>query len=79
MGQGMRQRPLIGPEVEDGAELPADIVEPLDQPVGDFGVQKPNTAAARRALAVKAPGTPVKQCGRVVLGGRHSVLSPVAG
>ena len=48
-----RERTVVRAEVERHAKLPFDIVEALDQPIGDFRMQELDAAAARRTVAVR--------------------------
>jgi hypothetical protein len=52
-------------QIEHRAESPADIVEPVDDPLGDLAVQEIDRAAPRRALAVQPPGPAIEQWRRL--------------
>ena len=49
-----------------------DIVEPLGQSIGDFGMQELDAASARSAVAVQPPGAPIEQHKWEVLGADHA-------
>ena len=51
---------MVRPEIERHAKLPFDIVEALDKPIGDFSMQKLDTAVACRTIAVPPPGAPIE-------------------
>ena len=65
-----RQRSALAAGIERGAISFAGIfspgiIEPLDKPGGDFGMQKVNAAAARRPVAMHSPGAAVEEGERV--------------
>ena len=68
----LRARPLRQPagedavaraEIEHIGKFPVDQVEAVEQPLGDFVMQKIDRAR-RRAVAVGAPGAAIEQRGR---------------
>ena len=63
--QRLRQPALTRAEIEHCPKSPADIVEAVGQPLGDFGMQKIDAALPRGALAVQAPGAAVEQHDRL--------------
>jgi hypothetical protein len=62
---------VVRPEVEHRRKFPFDIVEALDQPIGGFGVQELDAAAACRTIAMPPPGAPIEQHQREVVGSGH--------
>ena len=58
-------------EVEYDAKLLFDIVEALDQPIGDLSMQELDAAGACRTIAVLPPGAPIEQHQREVVGSGH--------
>jgi hypothetical protein len=75
------ERAVARAEIEGDRELAADQIEPIEQPVGDFGMQKIGGACcvlskSGGAVAVQAPGTPIEQrqcpAGRRHRGGAQS-------
>ncbi len=64
-GERPRQRAAVRAQIEHRAELPTDIVEPVDDPFGDLGVQEIDAGPPRRALAVQPPGPAIEQWRRL--------------
>ena len=62
---------MVRAEVEHRRKFPFDIVEALDQPIGGFGMQELDAAAACRTIAVPPPGAPIEQHQWEVVGSSH--------
>jgi hypothetical protein len=62
---------VVRSEVERHTKLPVDIVETLDQSIGDLPMQELDAADARRTIAVPPPGAPIEQHQREVVGSCH--------
>ena len=71
MGERPRQRAVVRAEIEHRAELAANIVEPVDDPLGDLDMQKVDAPATRRTLAVQPPSAAIEQRCRFELSGGH--------
>ena len=52
-------------------KVKVDDLQALDQPIGDFPMQKLDAAAVCRAVAVPPPGAPIEQHQWVVVGSGH--------
>jgi hypothetical protein len=62
---------MVRAEVEHHTKTPFDIVEALDQSIGDLPMQKLNAAAACRTIAVPPPGAAIEQHQWEVVGSGH--------
>jgi hypothetical protein len=71
MGERPRQRATMRAEIENCAELAANVVQAIDDPVGDLDMQKINAPATRRTLAVQPPGAAIEQRCRFELSSGH--------
>jgi hypothetical protein len=55
----------VGAKIEHGAELAADIIDALDQPIGHLAMQKIDAPVPCRPVAMQPPSTAVEKRGRV--------------
>jgi hypothetical protein len=62
---------VVRADVEHQTKLPIDIVEALDQSIGDLAMQELDAAVACRAVAVPPPGAPIEQHQWEVVGSGH--------
>ena len=84
-GEDAGEAAVAGAEIERHDKFPVDDIEPVNEPVGDLGMEKIDRTAACRAVAMKAPGAAVEQRDRGSVGLLHSLpidarrLSPMMG
>jgi dihydroneopterin aldolase len=62
---------VVRADVEHQTKLPIDIVEALDQSIGDLAMQELDAAVACRTVAVPPPGAPIEQHQWEVVGSGH--------
>jgi len=60
MGERPRQRAMMRAKIKNCAELAANIVQAIDNLVGDLDMQKVDAPAAPRTLAVQPPGAAIE-------------------
>jgi len=70
-GERTRKPAVAGAKIERHGKFPVDDIEPVDQPVGDFGMQEIDRSTARRTVAVSPPGVTVEEGVRLQVGWRH--------
>jgi hypothetical protein len=62
---------VVRAEIQRHTKLPFDIVESLDQPIGDFPMQECDAPVSCCTIAVPPPGAPVEQHQWEVVGSGH--------
>ncbi len=62
---------MVRAEVERHTKLAFDVVEALDEAIGDFPMQELDAADACRTVAVLPPGAPIEQHQWEVVGSCH--------
>jgi hypothetical protein len=62
---------MVRAEIEDCAESAANVVQAIDDPIGDLYMQKVNAPATCRPLAVQPPGAAIEQRCRFELSSDH--------
>src|SRR5271170_3993003 len=71
IGERPRQRAVVCAEIEHCAELAANVVKAIDDPLGHLDMEKVNAPATCRTLAVQPPGAAIEQRCRSKLSGGH--------
>jgi hypothetical protein len=61
----------VSTKVQRRIEWPLNVLKPVDQALGDFGMQEIGATLSRGPIAVLPPGAAIKQRGRLAREGRH--------